>query len=60
MKITVELDPIVKLECLNIVCAHNTHYISGLYCNMKNIRINEDGKCMCMTANENPVEDNAD
>jgi len=46
MKITVELDPIVKLQCLNIACKHNTHYVSGLYCNLKNVMIDEDGQCL--------------
>lgn len=47
--ITVELDPIVILECLNTDCIHNSIDRAGvLCCNLKRITISDTGFCKGM------------
>ena len=48
VKITVELDPIVKLVCLDTECKFNMLNIPGsqsLHCQMKHIVIDRSGMC---------------
>lgn len=40
-----EIEPIVKVDCVNIKCFHNMHRVAGFYCNLKFININEEGRC---------------
>ena len=47
-KITIELDPIVKMDCKNRNCKNNLangFFKVGLYCNLKHIQLDENGKC---------------
>ncbi|RLC97829.1 MAG: hypothetical protein DRI46_12325 [Chloroflexi bacterium] len=46
IKGTIEIEPLVKLECLNVGCIHNLAKISeGYYCNLKRLYLNADGAC---------------
>lgn len=42
LKITFEIEPIVKLTCLNTSCVN----FFGGYCNLKHLVIAEDHTCM--------------
>ena len=41
-----EIEPVVKVMCLNESCAHNLVARHGrAYCNLKHVVIDESGKC---------------
>ena len=43
--ITFDLEPIVKLVCLNTACKNHLQWFGAAACNLKQISIDEDGRC---------------
>lgn len=50
--IRLDIEPIVKLQCLCTDCKHNLSYIGELSCNLKHVEINAEAKCMCFETND--------
>ena len=56
-KITFEVEPIVKLTCLNTSCKYNLGERHGyICCDLKYVEINEAGKCSMMEVRK-PTDD---
>lgn len=46
IKGTIEIEPLVKLQCTNVECIHNLAKISeGYFCNLKNVYLDSTGNC---------------
>ena len=50
IKVTFEIEPVVKLVCLNKKCRYNMTRREfggafGFFCNLKNLEVDQDGKC---------------
>jgi len=46
IKAMIDLEPIVKLECISVNCVNNLAECRDIYCcNLKHISIDENGKC---------------
>jgi len=45
LTITVALEPIVKLTCLNVNCKFHLLVYDWLCCNLKHVDIGEQGEC---------------
>ena len=45
LSIVVDIEPIVKLVCMNFTCRYNLDRIGRAECNLKNIVISSDGLC---------------
>ncbi len=43
--ITIDIEPIAKVTCLNKKCRFNLRDNGWICCNLKLIEIDEDGKC---------------
>lgn len=44
-KITYEIEPFVQVKCLKVNCIHNLYYKGDVFCNLKNILVDENGNC---------------
>lgn len=44
--IKLDLDPIVRLQCLCTDCANNLYWLGKMECNLKHIEIDAEAKCM--------------
>ena len=44
-EIEIEIEKYTVVVCRNIKCRFNRRYLGDLYCNFKQIKINEKGEC---------------
>ena len=53
IKITADIEPIVKLGCIKFDCVNNLHNSGYDCCNLKHICIDENGRCFCFESSNN-------
>lgn len=49
INVKIDIEPIVKLECINSACTHNFinfRSVQELGCNLKHLSLDENGKCV--------------
>ena len=55
ISVKIEIEPVVKLDCMNKDCKHNLIDRGYSGCNLKYISISKDGKCKEMSRWNNEI-----